>query len=104
MASHTKASAAEKLIDLKVAAEEKLVKAGARMNEKVVLTKTTLAVGLHRIIHHDHNPRHDKCLDFAAETMTAATGNFSALASVSWLFDCVLRLSSWWTSVEGGNL
>lgn len=76
MASHTKASAAEKLIDLKVAAEEKLVKAGARMNEKVVLTKTTLAVGLHRIIHHDHNPRHDKCLDFAAETMTAATGNF----------------------------
>ena len=83
MANHTKVSAAEKLIDLKVAAGEKLAKAEARLNEKVVLTKTNIAVGLHRIIHHEHNERHDRFLDSAAETMMAASGKLSVISSAS---------------------
>ncbi|KAG0622852.1 hypothetical protein M758_3G128900 [Ceratodon purpureus] len=68
-----KASATEKFIDLKVAAEEKMTKASARLSEKVVLVRTNLALGLYRIIRHEQSPRHDKCLDHVAETQTAAT-------------------------------
>lgn len=68
-----KPSAAEKFIDLKAAAEEKMTKASARLSEKVVLVRTNLALSLRRIIHHENSPRHDKCLDYVAEAQTAAT-------------------------------
>jgi len=68
-----KPTATEKLIDLKASAEEKITKAGARLSEKVVLVKTNLALGLHRIIRHEQSPRHDKCLNYVAEAQTAAT-------------------------------
>jgi len=68
-----KPTATEKLIDLKASAEEKITKAGARLSEKAVLVRTNLALGLHRIIRHEHSPRHDKCLNYVAEAQTAAT-------------------------------
>lgn len=68
-----KPTATEKLIDLKASAEEKITKAGARLSEKAVLVRTNLALGLRRIIHHEHSPRHDKCLNHVAEAQTAAT-------------------------------
>jgi len=68
-----KPSAAEKFIDLKAAAEEKMTKASARLSGKVVLVRTNLALNLRRIIHHENSPRHDKCLDYVAEAQTAAT-------------------------------
>lgn len=68
-----KVTATEKFIDLKVSAEEKMTKAGARLSEKVVLVRTNLALGLRRIIYHEQSPRHDKCLNYVAETQTAAT-------------------------------
>lgn len=68
-----KATATEKFIDLKVAAEERMTMASARLSEKAVLIRTNLALGLRRIIHHEQNSRHDKALDHVAETQTAAT-------------------------------
>lgn len=71
--TRVKPTATEKLIDLKASAEEKLIKASARLTEKAVLVRTNLALGVYRIIHHEHSPRHDKCLNYVAETQTAAT-------------------------------
>lgn len=71
--ARVKASAAEKFIDLKASAEETMTRASARLSEKVVLVRTNLALGLRRIIHHEHSPRHDKCLDYVADVQTAAT-------------------------------
>lgn len=68
-----RATATEKLIDLKASAEEKLTKASARLSEKAVLVRTNLALGLRRIIHHEQSPRHDKCLNYVADVQTAAT-------------------------------
>nr|PNR28355.1 hypothetical protein PHYPA_028947 [Physcomitrium patens] len=66
-------SGAVKLIDLRVAAREKMAKVGARLSEKIALVTTDLALNLHRVIRHERRPRHDKCINHVVETQTAAT-------------------------------